>query len=69
MKHDMNRRMLLKSENHILRRYRMGFFVLTAVLFGTYIYIDRKNANKKTNLKTDLNMMKEKSQKIKDPGI
>jgi hypothetical protein len=72
MRHDMNKRILLRSEDYILRKYRLGFFGLASVIAGTFLYIDKKKSNKKTNMKSDLEMLKDKAEKMNkefDPGI
>jgi len=72
MKHDMNKRILLRSEDYILRRYRLGFLALTSILVGFFYIMERKNSNKKTNFKAELQSLKEKTEKHNkeyDPGI
>jgi len=67
----MNKRMLLRSEEYVLRRYRLWFFGLASFIAGTFLYIDRKNSNKKTNLKSEMQMLKDKADKVNkefDPG-
>jgi len=63
--------MLLRSEDYVLRRYRLWFFGLASFIAGTFLYLDKKHSNSKTNMKSELQMLKEKAEKTKkefDPG-
>lgn len=63
MNHDMNKRILLRSENYILRKYRLWFFGLSTFLLGTFLYFDKKKQNRKVNLKSEIQKLKEKTEK------
>jgi hypothetical protein len=72
MKHDMNKRILLRSEEYILRKYRFKFFGLSIFLVISYIYMDRLKNNKKLNLKSEIQKIKEKQENDNsffDPSI
>lgn len=71
MRHDMNKRILLRSEEYVLRRYRLWFFGLATFFAGTFLYIEKKNSNKKTNMRSEMQMLKDKADKMTkefDPG-
>ena len=63
MKHDMNKRILLKTEEYVLRRYRFKFFGISVFLLATYLYIDKLKYSQKLNLKSDIQKIKEKQEK------
>ena len=62
MKHEMNKRILMKSENFVLRRYRFWFFGISVFLVGSYLYLEKRKTNKKLNLKSEMQKLKEKSE-------